>query len=418
LRKLAIRSIPQLPGKLYLVTITDPSCSCVLQFPFPIDAILAGNADRNLLPEEYSDLGFSTTAKPVSRRRSAEEAALLAAARGSWKRTSLNRPRGWQRRTPQGEVIEIENKREYWRLYDKVWSLLIAMNGRGAAANRGNFVLPPTSGPTFGQRARGLVESLNIPASEIAAAVVSGGLGVVNIGSFAKVLDKSSRSRGERCPRVVLRLVLLYLFEADLDAAKRCVQQFIALLPAFFSTESEQNKNRLQLLLWTLLDARTQIGSMDEGARFHVVSQLIREIVEGGKAMLATSLMDKDKPHDDVITASDAALHSLLQQDRILAAVKEEARYLKGATAQRAHEVEALRAELNTASAQESKQKKVLDDQIQTVGSSICASDRGRRVAAQGVYDEEQQAISVRRSFSYSFQTHILNWFPSCFCKI
>ncbi|CAK9237200.1 unnamed protein product [Sphagnum troendelagicum] len=310
------------------------------------------------------------------------------------KRTSLNRPRGWQRRTPQGEVIEIENKREYWRLYDKVWSLLIAMNGRGPAANRGNFVLPPTSGPTFGQRARGLVESLNIPASEIAAAVVSGGLGVVSIGSFAKVLDKSSRSRGERCPRVVLRLVLLYLFEADLDAAKRCVQQFIALLPAFFSTESEQNKNRLQLLLWTLLDARTQIGSMDEGARFHVVSQLIREIVEGGKAMLATSLMDKDKPHDDVITASDAALHSLLQQDRILAAVKEEARYLKGATAQRAHEVEALRAELNTASAQESTQKKVLDDQIQTVISSICASDRGRRVAAQGVYDEEQQAIS------------------------
>jgi hypothetical protein len=91
--------------------------------------------------------------------------------------------------------------------------------------------------------------------------------------------------------------------------------------------------------------------------------------------------------------------------------VKEEARYLKGATAQRAHEVEALRAELNTASAQESKQKKVLDDQIQTAGSSICASDRGRRVAAQGVYDEEQQAISVRRSFSYSFQSHILNWF-------
>jgi hypothetical protein len=96
--------------------------------------------------------------------------------------------------------------------------------------------------------------------------------------------------------------------------------------------------------------------------------------------------------------------------------VKEEARYLKGATAQRAHEVEALRAELNTASAQESKQKKVLDDQIQTVGSSICASDRGRRVAAQGVYDEEQQAISVR-SFSYSFQMHILNWFSLLFLQ-
>jgi hypothetical protein len=97
--------------------------------------------------------------------------------------------------------------------------------------------------------------------------------------------------------------------------------------------------------------------------------------------------------------------------------VKEEARYLKGATAQRAHEVEALRAELNTASALESKQKKVLDDQIQTVGSSICASDRGRRVAAQGVYDEEQQAISVRRSLPHSFQTHILNWFSLLFLQ-
>lgn len=63
-------------------------------------------------------------------------------------------------------------------------------------------------------------------------------------------MDKSFRMRGEKCPRVVFRLVLLYLFEADLEAASRSVQQFLALLPAFLSTDSEQNKNRLHLLLW------------------------------------------------------------------------------------------------------------------------------------------------------------------------
>lgn len=33
------------------------------------------------------------------------------------------------------------------------------------------------AGPSLGQRARGLVESLNIPAAEVAAVVVSGGIG-------------------------------------------------------------------------------------------------------------------------------------------------------------------------------------------------------------------------------------------------
>jgi hypothetical protein len=91
-----------------------------------------------------------------------------------------------------------------------------------------------------------------MPAAEMAVAVVSSGLGVVGISSSINKQqgEKTSRLRGERCPRVVFRLVLLYLYHADLESTSRCVQQFLALLPVFLSTESEQNKNRLQLLLW------------------------------------------------------------------------------------------------------------------------------------------------------------------------
>jgi hypothetical protein len=226
--------------------------------------------------------------------------------------------KSWQIQTSTGDVVKLVNKDQYWRLYDNVWSLLIAMNGRGTAS--GSFQLSAASSPTLGQRARGLVESLNMPAAEMAAAVVSSGLGVVGISSSLNKQqgEKTSRLRGERCPRVVFRLVLLYLYHADLESTSRCVQQFLALLPVFLSTESEQNKNRLQLLLWTLLDARAHVGYKDHGARLHVVSQLIQETVESGKTMLANSLPDKESNWEESTTSS---VHKLLQQERLVAAV-------------------------------------------------------------------------------------------------
>ncbi|XAR62071.1 hypothetical protein NMG60_11016666 [Bertholletia excelsa] len=66
----------------------------------------------------------------------------------------------------------VDNK--WWDLYDNIWIIICHMNGKGP-----NKTLPKSStaaGPSFGQRARGLVESLNIPAAEMAAVVVSGGL--------------------------------------------------------------------------------------------------------------------------------------------------------------------------------------------------------------------------------------------------
>ena len=45
-------------------------------------------------------------------------------------------------------------------LYDKLWVVISKMNGKGP----GNMLPKPSSfaGPSLGQRARGLVESLNI----------------------------------------------------------------------------------------------------------------------------------------------------------------------------------------------------------------------------------------------------------------
>lgn len=154
----------------------------------------------------------------------------------------------WKMRTSSGKLLDCVNKDQCWRLYDMVWSLLIAMNGKGSGT--GNIYQTGMMGPTLGQRARGLVESLNIPAAEMAAAVVSSGLGVVGMNSSSKLVDKVFRLRGERCPRVVFKLILLYLYEADLQSALRCVKQFLALLPAFASIENELNRNRLQLFLW------------------------------------------------------------------------------------------------------------------------------------------------------------------------
>lgn len=122
------------------------------------------------------------------------------------------------------------------------------MNGKGPSR-----MLPkssPAVGPSFGQRARGLVESLNIPAAEMAAVVVSGGIGNALGGKPNKTVDKAMLLRGERCPRIVFRLVFVYLSKSSLERASRCVQQVILLLPSLLAADDEQSKSRLQLFLW------------------------------------------------------------------------------------------------------------------------------------------------------------------------
>lgn len=147
---------------------------------------------------------------------------------------------------------------EYLAFYDRIWVLIGELNGKGAGK-----MLPKSSPlglPSFGQRARGLVESLNLPAAEMAAVVVSGGLGNALSGKANKYVDKAIPLRGERCPRIIFHLLVLYLCKADLGRASKCVQQLISLLPALFISDDDQSKNKLHLFIWYLFITVCQIN--------------------------------------------------------------------------------------------------------------------------------------------------------------
>lgn len=139
----------------------------------------------------------------------------------------------------------------WWTLYDKLWFVLSGMNDRIPSKTIAKSATPV--GPSLGQRARGLVESLNIPAAEMAAVVVSGGIGSALSGKTSKYVDKAMLLRGEKCPRIVFRLVILYICLANLERASRCVQLFLSLLPYLLNTDDEQCKNRFQLFIWYAL---------------------------------------------------------------------------------------------------------------------------------------------------------------------
>lgn len=71
-----------------------------------------------------------------------------------------------------------------------------------------------------------------------------------------------------------------------------------------------------------LLAVRSQYGMQDDGARFHVISHLIRETVNCGKSILATSIIGRDESADSGSNAKETgALHNLIQKDRVCAAV-------------------------------------------------------------------------------------------------
>ncbi|KAL5705340.1 hypothetical protein ACHQM5_023655 [Ranunculus cassubicifolius] len=284
---------------------------------------------------------------------------------------------------------------EWWNLYDKLWLILGEMNGKGSSR-----MLPKSSssvGPSFGQRARGLVESLNIPAAEMAAVVVSGSIGNALGGKPNKTVDKAMILRGEKCPRIVFRLVILYLCRSSLERASRCVQQIISLLPSLLSADDEHSKSRLQLFIWSLLSVRSQYGSLDDGARFHVISRLIRETINSGKSMLATSIGAMDNMSDTGSSIKDAgAIHTLIQKDRVLSAVVDEVKYMKGLKDDRSKQLEDLHARIYENSSAESYHKRAFEDEMQSILSTIISSDDSRRASFQLGHDEDQQIIAEK----------------------
>lgn len=72
----------------------------------------------------------------------------------------------------------------------------------------------------------------------------------------------------------------------------------------------------------TLLFVRSQYGILDDGVRFHLLSHLIRETVNIGKSMLATSIASRDDAFDPSYNSKDAgSIQNLIQKDRVLTAV-------------------------------------------------------------------------------------------------
>ncbi|KAI3726569.1 hypothetical protein L1987_66367 [Smallanthus sonchifolius] len=281
----------------------------------------------------------------------------------------------------------------WWSLYDKLWVVISEMHGKGPS--RLLHKSTSTVGPSFGQRARGLVESLNIPAAEMAAVVVSGGISNAFGGKSHKVIDKAMLLRPEKCSRIAFRLMILYLCKSSLERASRCVQQFIPILPGLLTADDEQSKSRLQLFIWALLAVRSQFGMLDDGARFHVIAHLIREAVDCGKLMLATNIIGRDDTSDmGSISKETGTIQNLIQKDRLLAAVSDEVRYIKNATVDRTKQIDEVRVRMDENMSSDLNQLTFFEDEIQSSLNVILASDDSRRASFQLAHDEEQQVTA------------------------
>ncbi|KAK4276908.1 hypothetical protein QN277_015003 [Acacia crassicarpa] len=283
----------------------------------------------------------------------------------------------------------------WWNLYDNLWAVVSEMNGKGHGK------LSPKSssftGPSLGQRARGLVESLNIPAAEVAAVVVSGGIGTALGAKPKQNVDKAMVLRGERFPRIIFRLVILYLCKASLERASQCVQRVVSLLPCFLTADDEPSRSRLQLLIWAMLAVRSQYGLLDDGARFHVVSHFIRETVNIGKSMLASSLMSKDDSSDPNSNFKETgSIQNIIQKDRVLAAVMDEAKYIKTMKTDRSQQIQELHSRMEENSLEESSSKNAFEDDIQKSLNSVLASVDVKRAEFHLTYEEEQQNVAEK----------------------
>eukprot|EP00850_Spirogloea_muscicola_P002042 SM000007S21002 [mRNA] locus=s7:1425419:1443445:- [translate_table: standard] len=276
---------------------------------------------------------------------------------------------------PENTLAE---KGPHWRLYEMVWALLGSIHGKKVGGKVAHLQLVPT----LAQRARGLLDSLNGPASELAGAFNTG-----QPGGLAKGLerDKLMKLRGDRCPRVAFRLAFLYLHHADLASASRAAEQLSVLLPDLLAVDTDVVRSRLQLFLWSLVDARMKVGSMDGGARLHLVSELINETVKKGRSLLV---------HGAGFKQGEGSVQSLISQKLVQAAAKEEDKYVHNVIEQQQREVDELKEDLTRGENLDLARSTALYQQVQNSLSSICAAEMDRQSAARLALDEEQQAVA------------------------
>ena len=80
-------------------------------------------------------------------------------------------------------------------------------------------------------------------------------------------------------------------------------------------------KLSIGILARALLAVRSKYGMLNDGARFHVISHLIRETVNCGKSLFALSILGRDDSDSGSNLKESGSIQNLIQKDRVLAAV-------------------------------------------------------------------------------------------------
>ncbi|CAI5531483.1 unnamed protein product [Closterium sp. Naga37s-1] len=302
------------------------------------------------------------------------------------------------------QLLQADDSEFRWKAYDGFWALLALLHNKAdaaAALSAGLFRSLPRSASTTAlplSRLRALAPPSPSRTDLDAALEGDGG------GHWGCSTEERLEQLGkEKCPRVVFRLVLLYVYDAELDALQRCLHHFTVLVPVMLADGSDGNsdwhRNRFHLFLWSLLHAHEAVGHMEEGARGEVIAQGVHDVVVSAAAvfaqpmkgsMRATPSSSGSEEDDDL----EAARH-LVQQQRVDAAVEEEIGHMLSAVAQWDAELSHARQAHEALRAQRVRQQRAFQELQRIALADLLHADSRRRAAARIAYDEQQERVKA-----------------------
>ncbi|CAI7877699.1 unnamed protein product, partial [Closterium sp. NIES-54] len=146
-------------------------------------------------------------------------------------------------------------------------------------------------GSDKGSGRQGLLRSITVTAEAVESERSAGEVALEEVEE--QMLDLARQG----CPWFVLRLVLIYMFEAELPALHRCLNHFVVLLPVVFPNDDDSRlHNQAHLFLWALLEARALVGDMNDGARGHIIAQCTRDVFLAIMPILARCIDERGGP--------------------------------------------------------------------------------------------------------------------------
>ena len=138
--------------------------------------------------------------------------------------------------------VSLADRVARWRLFDRMWAALSILTGTQDVQPGGRTLRKTSSKKEHHINFFGLT-------------FMSSNSGVAdNTTSAMGPNDKATRQRCEHCVKVVCRLVLFYLYDAELEATSACLQQFSVIYPVLLQAagDSETMRNHAHYLLWSV----------------------------------------------------------------------------------------------------------------------------------------------------------------------